>query len=169
MVARFLFIKAFLYVFGDKVESCVVLECSDLKPCWFSFTGFSINSLNGCFSVSCFAMGERTAIGLKLLDSSMGFPGTCRGITRPISLWFRFLHCLHEGLWCEWDISEPRVQMVWVDWGYILSGPTVIPLYFFVSLIASFTVLLLNILPSTSSSLQFFLSPGYFLWISSSF
>ena len=53
-------------------------------------------------------MGERTAISLKLLNSSMGFPGMCRGIKRPISLCSRFLHCLNESLWCEWDMSVPK-------------------------------------------------------------
>ena len=55
---------------------------SDLKPCCCAFGGYSIRSLSKGISVS-FAMGERSAIGLKLLDSSMGFPGLCRGITRP--------------------------------------------------------------------------------------
>ena len=60
----------------------VVVECSSLKPYLFPCTGYSIKSFNGSSSVS-FAMRERSAIGLRLLDSSMGFPGLCRGITQP--------------------------------------------------------------------------------------
>ena len=50
-------------------------------------------------------MRERSAICLKLLDSSMGFPGLCRGITRPNFQLLGCLHCLKDGLWCQWGIS----------------------------------------------------------------
>ena len=60
----------------------VVVEGSGLKPCGRSSSGYSIKSTSRSFSVR-FAMGERSAIGLKLIESLMGFPGLCRGTTRP--------------------------------------------------------------------------------------
>ena len=47
------------------------------------------------FSVS-FAMGEKSAIGLNFLDSSMGFPGLCKGITRPTIQMFRIFALFTE-------------------------------------------------------------------------
>ena len=90
-------------------------------------------------------------MGEKLLDSSMGFPGLCRDITRPT---FQMLGIF--SLFTEKFLVSVRYLSAmgprWCKWiGAILSRPS--SLLFFVSLIASFTVLHLNILPSVSSFL----------------
>ena len=64
------------------MSRAVVVECSGLKPCWCSFSKYSIKSLSSS-SVN-FAVGERSAIDLKLFDSSIGSPPPlCRGVNRP--------------------------------------------------------------------------------------
>ena len=117
-------------------------------------------------------MGERSAIGLNLLDSSMSFHGLCSGISRPTcqmlgisALTERFMASVRYlsamgPRWCR------RIDA-------ILSMPSAI--LFLVSLIASFTVLHLNILPSISSFLivlsvfifcfSFFLGCGVYCWL----
>ena len=119
-------------------------------------------------------MEERSAIGLKLLDSSMGFPGLCRGITRPTFQMFGIFALFTE----RFMVSVRNLSAVvprWCKWiGAILSGPSALIL--FVSLIAYFTALHLNILPSISSSLfslfleyffcfSFFLGCGLYCWL----
>ena len=71
------------------VLRALVVECSDLKQC-LCFSRYSIKSFSRSSPVS-FVIGERRAIGLKLLDSSIGFPGLCRGITRPTFQMFGIL------------------------------------------------------------------------------
>ena len=94
-------------------------------------------------------MRERSTIGLKLLDSSIDFPGLCRGITRPTLQMLGIFALFTE----RFMVSVRYLSAVghrWSKWiGAILSGPSA--LLFFVSLIVSFTVLQLNIMPSISS------------------
>ena len=118
-------------------------------------------------------MGERSAIGLKLLDSSMVLPGWCRGITRPTFQMFRIFALFRE----RFMVSVRYISAMGSGWcegiGAVLSGLSV--LLFFVSLIASFTVLHLNILPSISSffivlrvllfCFLFFLGCGVSCWL----
>ena len=75
------------------------------------------------FSVR-FALGQRSAIGPKLLDPSMGFPGLCRGRTRPTFQMFRIFALFTERFMvsvrqlsamgprlCEWIGSIPSMPI----------------------------------------------------------
>ena len=95
-------------------------------------------------------MGERSAIGLKFLDSSMGFPGLCRGITRSTFQMFRIFALFTKSFMVSvryLSCMGPRCVS-----GLALFYLGLAP-YFSFSLIASINVLHLNILPSISSFL----------------
>ena len=118
-------------------------------------------------------MREKSAIGLSFICSSLGFPGLRRGITRP-----RFQNFGIFALFTEKFMASVRYFKAmgprWFEWiGAILSGPSA--LLFFVSCIASFTVLHFNILSTISSffivlnvflfCFSFFLQCGVYCWL----
>ena len=86
-----------------------------------------------------YCKGERSAIGLKLLVSCMFFLGSCRGLTRSTFQIFGIFALFTERFLVS--VRYPSAMGPrWCKWfGAIRSGPSA--LLFFVSLIASFTVL----------------------------
>ena len=68
----------------------VINECSALKPCWCSVGVKLKKSFSSRLSLTL-AIGESSAIGRKLLESSSGLPGFCNGILLPTFHPFRLV------------------------------------------------------------------------------
>ena len=125
---RFLLLLEFRYV--------ALTLFSGLKPCWCYIKSFS-----GSFYVR-FAIVERSAMGLKLLISTMVFPGLFKGITLPTFKIIGIFALFTEKFMCEWDISVLWGPSGVNGWALFYLGSA--PYFSFLSLIALFTVLHLN-------------------------